>query len=103
MCHIIESNFILIHQLKTKSSCSISDLVQKKDIIERRIPSVYVDVSKNSVLNSVNNYPEIFSWENNKISKRKDSNEYFNEPLINYFDINISKKIKEEITSILDE
>ena len=34
MCHIIESNFILIHQLRTKSSCSISDLVQRKTLLK---------------------------------------------------------------------
>ena len=101
MCKVIESNYILIHQLKDRSSCSINDLVHKKEIIERNIPSVYIDVSKNSILNTVSNYPEIFSWVDNKITRKEDSNEYFLEPLINYFDINISEPIKEQITSIL--
>lgn len=102
MCHKIESNFILIHELRNKQSCSINDLVNKKNIIENEIPSVFIDVSRNSILNSIYSYPEIFSWDNNRIVKNKDSNDFFEEPLISYFDIDIKDSIKNQITSILE-
>lgn len=102
MCHKIESNFILIHELKNKQSCSIHDLVNKKNIIEDNIPSVFVDVSRNSVMNCVYSYPEIFSWDNNRILKNENSKDFFEEPLISFFDVDIKDSIKNQITSILE-
>lgn len=101
MCQKIESSFVLIHQLKNRKSCTIKDLVHKKTLIEKKIPSVFVDVSKKSVLSSVNCFPEIFRWENNSIHRNENSNDYFKEPLINYFNSNVESSIKIEIENIL--
>jgi hypothetical protein len=102
MCHKIESSYVLIHQLKHRNSCTIKDLVQKKTLIEETFPSIFIDVSKKSILSSVNCFPEVFSWENDEIHKKKDSNEYFNTPIIDYFDSNIEPSIKEKIEIIIE-
>lgn len=102
MCHKIESNFILIHHLKNRQSCSIIDLVNKKNQIEKSIPSVFIDVSKSSVLSSVSSYPEIFSWSDNQVIKKEDSSDFFKEPLISYFDTDLTEDVKNEITAILE-
>lgn len=102
MCYKIESTFALIHQLKNNSSCTIKELVIKKNLIEKKIPSVYVDVSKRSILNSVTSFPEIFYWKNNQIKRRKKSNDYFNSPLIDFFDNDIGESIKSKITEIFE-
>ena len=102
MCHKIESNFILIHHLKNRNSCSIVDLVHKKIQIENTIPSVFIDVSKSSILSSVSSYPEIFSWQNNKVIKNENSNDFFEEPLIHYFDVDLNEEVKNKITALLE-
>ncbi len=102
MCKKIESSFILIHQLKNRKSCTIKDLVHKKIEIEEKFPSIFVDVCKKSVLNSISCFPEVFKWENDKISKNDHSDEYFKEPLISYFNTNIEDQIKEDIEKILE-
>jgi hypothetical protein len=102
MCHKIESNFVLIHHLKNRQSCSIVDLVNKKNQIENKIPSVFIDVSKNSILSSISSYPEIFSWQNNNVVKKENSNDFFEEPLINFFDTDLNEDVKNKITALLE-
>jgi len=101
MCHKIESNFILIHLLKNKHSCTINDLVHLKRIIEKNLPDVFVDVSKHSVLDTVTSFPKIFKWNENKIIKSEDSDTYFTEPIIDYFDYDLEEELKQEIISLL--
>ncbi|NLO01514.1 MAG: hypothetical protein GX126_04220 [Bacteroidales bacterium] len=102
MCHKIESNFILVHHLKNKNFCTVYDLVQSKRTIEEKIPNVFVDVSRDSIFSSVSKHPQIFTWVDNKIHKTKNSDDYFNEPLIGYFDNDLKDEIKDKITSILE-
>lgn len=102
MCHRIESPFILIHLLKKRRECTIKDLIIKKHKIEKKLPTVFVDITKREILNTIACYPEIFKLDINTIKKNEKSNDFFEEPLINYFDNNIDEKIKNEITQILD-
>lgn len=102
MCQKIDSNFVLIHELRKRNTCSISDLVNKKHQIESKIPSVFVDVSKSSILSTIDNYPQIFTWIDNKISRLDSANQYFEEPLISFFDADLKNSVKEEITTILE-
>ena len=102
MCHKIESNFVLIHHLRNNNSCTITELVHIKRNIEEKTPNVFVDVSKSSLMDSVSSFPKIFTWIDNKIVKSENSNVYFKEPLIDYFDSGLRNDIKEEITSLLE-
>lgn len=102
MCHKVESSFVLIHQLKKRASCTISELVGIKNKIEKEFPSIFVDVSKKSLQNSVLCYPEVFGWENNKIVKKKDSTPFFEAPLINYFDYDLDKTVKNKLAKFLE-
>ena len=97
MCYKIESSFALIHHLKTNKSCSIKEIVAKKYKIEKNIPSVFVDVSKNSILQTVSVYPEIFIWEDNRIKRKDTADKYFNSPIIDFFNDNIDESIKSEV------
>ncbi|NJK94005.1 MAG: hypothetical protein HC905_02920 [Bacteroidales bacterium] len=102
MCHKIDASFMMIHQLKNKEYCTIYELVEKKHLIENRIPSVSIDVSKNAILSSISNFPEIFIWSDNKIYKKEESHIFFSEPVLSYFDSDIENAIKMEITEILE-
>lgn len=102
MCHKVESNFVLIHHLRNNYSCTISELVHVKRTIEEKLPNVFVDISKNSIMDSVSSFPKIFTWIDDKIVKSKDSNIYFNEPLIDYFDSGLQDELKKEITTLLE-
>jgi hypothetical protein len=102
MCQKIDSNFVLIHELRKRSTCSISDLVNKKHRIESQIPSVFVDVSKSSILSTIDSYPQIFTWVDNKIARLESAKQYFEEPLISFFDADLKNNVKEEITTILE-
>ncbi len=102
MCHKVESNFVLIHHLRNNSSCTISELVHVKRTIEEKLPNVFVDISKNSIMDSVSSFPNIFTWIDDKVVKSKDSNKYFIEPLIDYFDCELKAELKNELTALLE-
>jgi len=103
MCYKLESGFILVHSLKRTTHCTITELVNKKSIIEKEFPSVFVDVSKSSVLNSVFSFPEIFSWDNEKVQKSLDSADFYEKPLINYFNPEIDSVLTDRIINILED
>ncbi|MFW6247148.1 MAG: hypothetical protein ACOC22_03200 [bacterium] len=97
MCHKIESSFALIHLLKDKESCTIKEIVTIKRKIEREIPSVYVDASKHSILETVSSYPEIFSWEKNRIKRKETALDYFHTDAIDFFNNNLEKSIEAKV------
>lgn len=102
MCYKIDASFVLIHLLKKDNWCTISQLVKKKNMIENKIPSVFVDVSKDAVLSSIEYYPEIFEFKDDRICKRKNSEEFFNESVIPYFSLGVEDSIKCQISSLLE-
>jgi hypothetical protein len=102
MCYKIESSFILIHKLKNRVSCSISDIVNIKRSIENEIPSVYVDVSKNSILQAISCYPEIFEWEGDSITKKQTSTKFFTSPIIDFFSDYTNRQIEPQVIKIIE-
>jgi delta-aminolevulinic acid dehydratase/porphobilinogen synthase len=102
MCYKIDSTFVLIHHLRTKKSCTIREIVARKTQIEKAIPSVFIDVSRRSILQTISSYPEIFEWENEQIIKRDSASEYFESPVIDYFNINVEKCIRPEVIALLE-
>lgn len=103
MCNLVEASFILIHTLKNRRDCTIYDLVEKKYTIEKRIPSVYIDVSKDSIRSCVAHFPKIFEINDDRIIRKDDASRFFNEPLIRYFDTDIDPSLKTQITVLLNE
>lgn len=97
MCFKIESSFALIHRLKDKESCTIQEIVALKRRIEKEVPSVYIDVSRNSILETVSFYPEIFLWEGNKIKRKETALDYFNSTAIEFFNSNMEKSIQDKV------
>ncbi|HNX22095.1 MAG TPA: hypothetical protein PKG88_06995 [Bacteroidales bacterium] len=97
MCYKIDSSFTLIHYLKNKNSCTIRDIVELKNRIENELKSVYVDVSKDSILQTISQYPEIFYWEENQIKKQKSAEKYFNNNVIDFFKSEQNSKIEDEL------
>ncbi|MDQ1772288.1 hypothetical protein GQR60_16895 [Labilibaculum sp. A4] len=67
MCHIIESEYVLIHELMKKQRCTIEDLIISKKKIESSIEGVFVDVSRRSVETSVMCYSDYFSIEEDDV------------------------------------
>ena len=103
MCYKIDSSFVLIHFLKTKMSCTIKEMVAIKRKVEKELPSVYVDVSRNSILETISFYPEIFSWENNSIKRKHTATNYFQNDVIDYFsNTNIDELLETEIIQCIE-
>lgn len=102
MCYKVDASFVIMHLLKTKKDCTIKELVIKKYMIEEEIPSVFIDVSKQAVLNSVECYPEILEFCDDKISKKEGSLQFFEESVINYFDFDMDDIMRRDITKIIE-
>lgn len=101
MCKTVNTSFVLAHALKKHGECSISEITAKKSEIENAIPSVFVDVSFNSLANTCECYPEIFELETNRITKSGKADHFLEEPYINYFNNNLDASMVRQIVDML--
>jgi len=104
MCYKIDASFILIHFLKIHQYCTVKDIVKKKFIIEEKIPSVFIDVSRSSILSAVEYFCEIFEFKDNKILIREKADIFLDEPVLEYFNyMGVGDEIKQEIIGLLED
>lgn len=92
MCYKINSSFVLIHALKNADCCTFLELSNKKIKIEKEIPTVYIDITRSSILSSVAQFSEIFQYSQDKIGKRKDSDKFFEDSIVKYFDVDLENE-----------
>ena len=103
MCYKIEPSFVLIHVLKTKETCGISEMISIKRKVEKKLPAVYLDVSKNSILATVSSYPEIFSWRNGTIERKANTDDFFQGGVMNFFNnTNMNKKLESRLIQCIE-
>lgn len=104
MCYKIDASFILIHFLKIHQHCTIGEIVKKKFEIEEEIPSVFIDVSRNSILSTVEYFCEIFEFRDNKIIKKNNTEIFFHESVLEYFNhIGVEEEIRKKIIRLLED
>jgi hypothetical protein len=104
MCYSIEPSFILGHFLKgvANEKCTIQELSDLKNVIEKKIDNVYIDICKESLLNAISCYSSIFKWEENENYIEcciKTSKKYDKDSFICFF--NNSKEIGENIKKMI--
>ena len=87
MCYKIETPFVLIYALKNRESCSIAEIAAIKRKVEKNIPLVYLDVTKDSISDTISSYPEIFYRDgvDEPIKKRQDSEKFFRSNVMECF------------------
>lgn len=107
MCYKIESPFVLIHALKNRDSCSISDLFELKCKIEDALSSVYIDVTKKSILRTVLSYTDLFSLEDDVVTRVGNTDEYFKDAdkinVRGYFkNVDIEKELELKIINYIE-
>jgi len=103
MCYKIDASFILIHFLRIHQYCTIGEIVKKKFIIEEEIPSVFIDVSRSSILSTVERFCEIFEFKDNKIIKKESAGIFFDEDVLSYFNhIGTEEGIRRKIIELLE-
>ncbi|MFC1643168.1 hypothetical protein ACFL5O_10880 [Myxococcota bacterium] len=71
MCTVIDADCILANLLQSRDEVTVRDLNQIRMKIERRVPSVYVDVTKDCLVWATNQRPEMFSLADHTIRRRK--------------------------------
>jgi hypothetical protein len=104
MCHIIDSEVILVNILKKKEECTFSELINYKSELEKRFPNIYVDVTRRSVLSSIFSLPQVFNWNENVIKKADHSEEFYTDKFVEYFNSKIGDiDIRTKFKAILNE
>ena len=95
MCHIIDSYLILVNILKNKKNeCTIKDLLQMKDELEKSIPNIFIDITRQSIFSTLEYYPNMFYWTGNSIKCKNNSESLFNET---YIESNFNRKLPDNI------
>jgi hypothetical protein len=105
MCYEIDSEVILANVLRKRSECSLRELLELKNKIEKKLSSVYVDVTINSVLASIESHPRMFYWKNDRIHRVSASQrEFFTVNYINtFFNTNLNDKIRVPFEELIKE
>ena len=106
MCYKIEPKYVLANYFSNKKikECSPKVLYSLKKKIETELINVpvYVEVTRDSVFMDIENNPNFFKWEDNKIKKNKLS--YFSKVKIeNRFNIFLDKEIKDDFIRIIKD
>jgi hypothetical protein len=96
MCQIIDSEYIIVRELEKRDTCTMEDLISRKEIIESSFPEIFVDVSRNSVESSALSYSRYFSLEEDGISK---SGKSF-EKLHGLFESRISVSLRDKLNKV---
>lgn len=97
MCHVIVSRYIVANYLlrHAKASLTIKDLKYLQKQIEQQLPSVFVDISRQSLISTVEEYPQMFTWDINGISRAKGSSSLFDEDCIDHeFNSRLPREVK---------
>lgn len=103
MCNIVEAPFVMMHFLKRNESCSIRKMAEIKRKIEKNVPSVYVNATRNYILAIVAGYPEIFSWEDDCVKRKETADKFFRDDVIDYFhNHDIDDSLKTEIIRCIE-
>jgi hypothetical protein len=84
MCTVIDADCILANLLQSREAVTVRELNEVRTNIERHVPSVYVDVTKNCVVWVVNQRPEMFNWTDQSIRRRKEWPQSFVEEFFNW-------------------
>ena len=79
----------------------LSEIVKMKDKIEDALPSVYVDANYHSIVSYCRCYPKIFDFDGETVTRQKNSDLYFEEPTISYFNYDLDKSTTESIIQLL--
>ncbi|MBN2531664.1 MAG: hypothetical protein JXB88_02165 [Spirochaetales bacterium] len=95
MYYSIEPEILLVNLLNSdKKECTIKDLLDIKERIERKISNVYVELNKQTLFAGIENYSNMFFWTGNSIKRVDNSENYFSD---NYITTFFNRKIPDEI------
>ena len=103
MCDTIDSKYILVNYfMKHNREISIANLKRIRNRIEKRLPSVMVDISYLSISSAIDTYPRLFTWNNDSIVKAKGAETYFNDDYIsNEFNKRLPVGIRNRMLQLL--
>jgi len=99
MYKTIEAECILANLLHKYQQIRIRDLNRARAEIEKAVSSVYVDVTKNSLIRAVNRRPEMFEWEDHVFRRRK---EWPAAEVEESFNWQIPANIRQKVLQVLD-
>ena len=78
MCREINAEFVLANMLvTTQRSVSIRTLKKVRQEIEQKIPSVFVDVTSDSITTVVESRPEMFRWADDEVDRAPNADKFF--------------------------
>ncbi|NQT93851.1 MAG: hypothetical protein HQ559_13915 [Lentisphaerae bacterium] len=106
MCQEINTEFVLANMLlHSQRSISIRTLKKVRQRIEQEIPSVFVDVTSDSVTTVVECHPEIFRWvDDDKVDRAPGAEHYFSSKYVEaHINWRVPQKIRRSCLSILQD
>lgn len=106
MCQEINTEFVLANMLlHAQHSISIQTLKKVRQRIEQEIPSVFVDVTSDSVTTVVECHPEMFRWvDEDKIDRAHGAERYFSSKYVeDHINWRVPRKIRRNCIGILQQ
>lgn len=103
MCREINTEFVLANMLiTTRGSVSIRTLKKVRQEIERKVPSVFVDVTSDSITTVVESRPEMFRWADDEVDRAPNADKFFSKQYVNdHINWRVPKNIRSNCLNII--
>lgn len=98
MLTTIDADCILANLLQSRSEVTLRKLNSVRIDIQAQVPSVYVDVSKNCVIWSIHQRPDMFDWTDQSIRRCSEWSKSFVDEFFNW---RIPAEIRASVLAIL--
>jgi hypothetical protein len=72
MCTVIDADCILANLLQSREEVTLRDLNEVRSKIERQVPGVYVDMTKDCLVWAMKERPEMFMLFDTSIQRRRE-------------------------------
>jgi hypothetical protein len=72
MCTVIDADCILANLLQSREEVSLRDLNEVRSRIERQVPGLYVDVTKDCLVWAMKERPEMFVLAESTVQRRRE-------------------------------
>jgi len=103
MCYVLDPELLLVNLFHVdKKPLTIKRLKEVRQEIETEIPSLFVDISMNSVCFAIERRPEMFRWSGERICMAENTEDMYSEDKLNkYFNWKIPSNIRSNFLKII--
>lgn len=103
MRYLMDSGQVLANALVVRPAITIKELKKLAALVEEKVPSVCIDISRQSLSAALDDYPTLFERSDDiTISRRQESGDRFERAYVDmFFNVGIPPSVKTSVVDLL--